>query len=1311
MGFLTSVAILFIHISIRWFCRFSSTIEVTLLVATYMKYLYSKIVSTIITFSLVLTLVPASASAQTVEELSRLIADLQAQLQLLSTAGTSTTAPSTTSSLTYGCTDLRSYPSMYQGSTDATTGGGVTLLQTFLARDTQIYPEGIKSGYFGLLTKLAVERFQTKYGVAVLGMSGYGMVGPITKNKIYSLSCLTDTVYIPDTGTVSDTTKPEVTIAQPTALSTVPSSGFTISGSVKDAAGASDIAAVAVKLVDVRAGTNLIRNATINTSTNYPTNGHPWSLNVLESWINPGATLTLIVSATDKSGNQSAVVQRTIYVSSGAVLDFAAPSVTIGSPASGATVSYADGFLAQGTAEDGVDGVGVARVEVKVTDLGTGVSRTENAVLTAENTLTKRVAWKFPVPSSWISPSKSVTLTVTAKDYNAHTSAPLARTMLVGSDAATATLDYTAPNVTITVPSLTTSTTLLSPSGFYVNGTAIDNTGGVGVAKVEVSVYDDARSATAPAWISATLQGSEWAYLVPATAITQGAKVKVSARAIDFLGNTSLIKWVDATVGTQTVAQPTIFALYDMNKDGLINALDIQYVTDVGVALKTCPTGMDCDLNNDGVVNATDASLISAAIRGIYDFNGDGKLDGADVQIVADIGVGTRSCPTSKTCDFNRDGVVSATDATMVQSAITSLNVAISSNAQVSSLKLKSTNGTLVVNPTLVIGSDTSYVSPVVTFTNTGQVNATALMFDINIVQDSSNSKHGTPLMNLSCGAALGTLNAGATCLYDGTKIYAQTYQGGSGTLVPGNARIVVNLYRENNLQSPVSSASTGIILVSASVQDTTAPTISILEPTQEQTVMYASGFAMQGNVYDIGGSGLSKVLVSVHNATQNKDAEYQATLQANNFWTVQVSSTMLAYGDTIDISVQAFDNAGNASISQSLKVFVENAPVVISPACSDSADNDSDGKIDMEDWGCRFGSDPSEYNRTPVPTNFKRGDVIVTTGNPNTRAAPAGSLLGTKSIGDVGTIIGGPKDAVLAGVEYWWWKVDFVSGSDGWVTDEWIKLKTTNTPTADTTKPTVSITEPRLVYPYPGVYSNSFAVQGTAADTGGSGLAKVLVSIYDYGRAAVTINEVSVTIVNGVWFYQVPITATTPGNNAHIFVQSVDTAGNKSNTYEAQVRVLVDTTGKSPVWMYDISGDSLANKLDVDHLNKVLLGTATCPTGKSCDFNNDSVVTLADVTKLTALLRTLYDLNSDGAIGSADVQIVSDVAVGLRSCPTGKTCDFDQSGTVNSTDANIANTAISALTVAEADDITALAALLVGAQALLAQLLLLMGQ
>lgn len=64
----------------------------------------------------------------------------------------------------------------------------VRLLQSWLAKERDIYPEAIVSGFFGQLTLQAVQRFQLKYGVVRSASdTGFGIVGPSTRAKLHDL--------------------------------------------------------------------------------------------------------------------------------------------------------------------------------------------------------------------------------------------------------------------------------------------------------------------------------------------------------------------------------------------------------------------------------------------------------------------------------------------------------------------------------------------------------------------------------------------------------------------------------------------------------------------------------------------------------------------------------------------------------------------------------------------------------------------------------------------------------------------------------------------------------------------------------------------------------------------------------------------------------------------------------------------------------------------------------------------------------------------------------------------------------------------
>jgi hypothetical protein len=67
------------------------------------------------------------------------------------------------------------------------TGEEVKIIQTILAKDKAIYPEGKITGYFDAATLAAVQKFQVKYGIAKPGIAGYGYVGPLTRAKMNAM--------------------------------------------------------------------------------------------------------------------------------------------------------------------------------------------------------------------------------------------------------------------------------------------------------------------------------------------------------------------------------------------------------------------------------------------------------------------------------------------------------------------------------------------------------------------------------------------------------------------------------------------------------------------------------------------------------------------------------------------------------------------------------------------------------------------------------------------------------------------------------------------------------------------------------------------------------------------------------------------------------------------------------------------------------------------------------------------------------------------------------------------------------------------
>ena len=135
-------------------------------------------------FALLFILSPLSLSAQTESSVSDLleqikaltakVAEIQAQLDLLN-KGTNVAETSIFVSIPN--------KAVTKNLSIGMSGGEVTLLQEILSKDSEVYPEGLVTGYYGVLTENAVKRYQKKNGLEEVGA-----VGPLTRKKINSIS-------------------------------------------------------------------------------------------------------------------------------------------------------------------------------------------------------------------------------------------------------------------------------------------------------------------------------------------------------------------------------------------------------------------------------------------------------------------------------------------------------------------------------------------------------------------------------------------------------------------------------------------------------------------------------------------------------------------------------------------------------------------------------------------------------------------------------------------------------------------------------------------------------------------------------------------------------------------------------------------------------------------------------------------------------------------------------------------------------------------------------------------------------------------
>jgi peptidoglycan hydrolase-like protein with peptidoglycan-binding domain len=75
-------------------------------------------------------------------------------------------------------------------------GADVSSLQTFLAEDPTIYPQGKVTGYFGSLTKSAVSNFQARNGIATVGRVGPSTL-PVINEQMANGSNSSDNISAP----------------------------------------------------------------------------------------------------------------------------------------------------------------------------------------------------------------------------------------------------------------------------------------------------------------------------------------------------------------------------------------------------------------------------------------------------------------------------------------------------------------------------------------------------------------------------------------------------------------------------------------------------------------------------------------------------------------------------------------------------------------------------------------------------------------------------------------------------------------------------------------------------------------------------------------------------------------------------------------------------------------------------------------------------------------------------------------------------------------------------------------------------------
>lgn len=175
-------------------------------------------------------------------------------------------------------------------------GTNVVNIQTYLASNPSFYPQGLITGYFGSLTRAAVQRFQAFYGIVSSGSpstTGYGRVGPVTMAKMNQL-------IAGGGGTSGDVSAPYIS----NVTVNPSSSGASFSWNTNESStGRLYFSTSPIRFVegDERSVGFMVTSGTLAASDNVLRTGHSASVSGLSS----NTTYYYLIVATDPSGNVS----------------------------------------------------------------------------------------------------------------------------------------------------------------------------------------------------------------------------------------------------------------------------------------------------------------------------------------------------------------------------------------------------------------------------------------------------------------------------------------------------------------------------------------------------------------------------------------------------------------------------------------------------------------------------------------------------------------------------------------------------------------------------------------------------------------------------------------------------------------------------------------------------------------------------------------------------------------------------------------------------------------------------------------------
>jgi len=303
-------------------------------------------------------------------------------------------------------------------------------------------------------------------------------------------------------------------------------------------------------------------------------------------------------------------------------------------------------------------------------------------------------------------------------------------------------------------------------------------------------------------------------------------------------------------------------------------------------------------------------------------------------------------------------------------------------------------------------------------------------------------------------------------------------------------------------------------------------------------------------------------------------------------------------------------------------------------------------------------GTISAAFSQIPVSDTFSAGQRVQTTANLNVRstASATGALLGTQSNGNLGTVISGGQSVD----GYFWWNVNFDSGVDGFVVEEFLGDYVAPTApvinTFSASPSTINRNESStLSWNVSGATSLSISGIGTvtgtsrvvssnqtttytltATNAGGSVTRNVTVTVSS--RKPKVIKLQSVEGKNTLTSYPeaTVVTLSTSGSVLETQTLTANQNGEYTVGFSESMPSVVDIGVKIPGYLRRV-----VKGVNIDTVSSTII----LPQLRAGDFNGDNIVNTLDLSTMTPKwnkVDSLFDLNGDGIVNTLDYSVMS---------------------------------------------------------------------